>query len=257
LAPTSPRHIFDAGARTAAPHEAQATYDGDAALYRNTVLTAFQAVEDSLSSVNDLRDQTQAFANICHRDQQLFASEKAQLTVGVASEQDLLTPQLALIQADQNLKDSQALVTQSRVTLIENLGGGWQWRNKRDEKQGDIQRARATRKDLSSNTGPDLPAPHRNIPNEHCSEWQASRKACFLKLRTSVQSIDATDDRSYGRRNRQTWWTAYKSLCVDESLSVSPSLRGSCHVQAETHPVNFRMRHVLVLIVMRDPPSPC
>src|SRR6266702_4249020 len=99
-------------------------------------------------------------------------------------------------------------------------------------------------------------APHRNIPNEHFSEWQASRKACFLKLRKSVQLIDATDDRSYGRQNRQTWLTAYKSLCVDESVSVSLSLRGSCHVQAETHPVNFRMRHVLVLIVLRDPQSP-
>jgi NodT family efflux transporter outer membrane factor (OMF) lipoprotein len=143
LGPDLAATIFDAGARTAALHEAQATYDDEAALYRNTVLTAFQSVEDSLSSVNHLRQQTQAFADIFQRNQQLFASEKAQFTTGVASEQDLLTQQLTLIQAQQNLNDSQALLTQNSVTLIKNLGGGWQWRDSQSGKQGDDKRARA------------------------------------------------------------------------------------------------------------------
>jgi outer membrane protein TolC len=45
----------------------------------------------------------------------------------VASEQDLLTQQLTLLQAAQNLGDSQALLAQGSVSLIRNLGGGWQW----------------------------------------------------------------------------------------------------------------------------------
>jgi NodT family efflux transporter outer membrane factor (OMF) lipoprotein len=127
LGPDLAATIFDAGARTAAVHEAEATYDQDVATYRNTVLTAFQNVEDSLSSVNHLRQQMQAYAKILQRNQQLFASERAQRLAGSASEQDLLTQQLTLLQAEQNLKDTQALLAQSSVTLIKNLGGGWQW----------------------------------------------------------------------------------------------------------------------------------
>jgi outer membrane protein TolC len=51
---------------------------------------------------------------------------QARWSVGGASEQNLLTQQLTLILAEQNLKDTQALLTQSSVALIKNLGGGWQ-----------------------------------------------------------------------------------------------------------------------------------
>jgi NodT family efflux transporter outer membrane factor (OMF) lipoprotein len=152
LGPDLAATIFDGGARTAAVHEARATYDEDAALYRNTVLTAFQTVENSLSSVNHLRQETQAFANILQRNQQLFASEKAQLMAGAASEQDLLTQQLTLIQAEQNLKDTQALLTQSSVTLIRNLGGGWQQGANTADSQGPAEAS----KDVSSSSKPDL-----------------------------------------------------------------------------------------------------
>lgn len=152
LGPDLAATIFDGGARTAAVHEARATYDEDAALYRNTVLTAFQTVEDSLSSVNHLRQETQAFANILQRNQQLFASEKAQLMAGAVSEQELLTQQLTLIQAEQNLKDTQALLTQSSVTLIRNLGGGWQQGANTADSQGPAEAS----KDVSSSSKPDL-----------------------------------------------------------------------------------------------------
>jgi NodT family efflux transporter outer membrane factor (OMF) lipoprotein len=132
LGPDLAATIFDGGARTAAVHQARATYDEDVANYRNTVLTAFQNVEDSLSSVNHLRQQEQAFANVFKRNQQLFASEQAQLQAGTISEQDELTEKLTLLQAQQNLSDTQALLTQGSVTLIKNLGGGWQWNNPDD-----------------------------------------------------------------------------------------------------------------------------
>ncbi len=87
LGPDLAETIFDGGARTAAVREARATYDEDVANYRNAVLTAFQNVEDSLSTVNHLRRQTQAYANIFQRNQQLFTSERAQRLAGTASEQ--------------------------------------------------------------------------------------------------------------------------------------------------------------------------
>ncbi|CAB3751609.1 efflux transporter outer membrane subunit [Paraburkholderia humisilvae] len=129
LGPDLAQTIFDGGARTAAVREARATYDEDVANYRNTVLTAFQNVEDSLSSVNHLRQQTQSFADILKRNQQLFASSNAQFDAGAASQQDVLTQQLTLLLAEQNLSDTQALLTQSTVALIRNLGGGWDFKD--------------------------------------------------------------------------------------------------------------------------------
>jgi len=127
LGPDLAETIFDAGARTAAVRQARATYDEDVATYRNTVLTAFSSVEDSLSSVNHLRVQEASFANILRRNQQLFSSMQAQRDFGAASEQDLLTQELTLIEAEQSLRDTQSVLAQSSVTLVKNLGGGWQW----------------------------------------------------------------------------------------------------------------------------------
>lgn len=136
LGPSLAGTIFDGGARSAAVREARATYDEDVANYRGTVLGAFQNVEDSLSSCNHLRQQEQAYANIYQRNQRLFDSAHAQFTVGTASEQALLTQQLTLLQAEQSLKDTQASLTQSSVTLIRNLGGGWQWDEARNAAVG-------------------------------------------------------------------------------------------------------------------------
>jgi len=126
LGPELAETIFDGGARTAAVHEARATYDENVALYRNTVLTAFQSVEDSLSSMNHLRVQERSFANVLDSNSRLFASEQAQFDAGAASQQSVLTQRLTLIQAQQNLRDTQALLAQSHVLLVKNLGGGWQ-----------------------------------------------------------------------------------------------------------------------------------
>jgi outer membrane protein TolC len=127
LGPELAGTIFDGGARTAAVREARATYDEFVAAYRGTVLAAFQSVEDSLSSWNHLRQQEQAYADIYERNKQLFESERAQFHVGRASEQSLFSEQLTLLLAQQNLEDTQALLTLSSVTLIKNLGGGWEW----------------------------------------------------------------------------------------------------------------------------------
>jgi len=127
LGPDLAATIFDGGARTAAVREARATYDESVAAYRQTVLSAFQNVEDSLSSWNHLAQQSQAFVEIYRRNKRLFDSQHAQYEFGTASEQNLLTRQLTLLLAQQNLSDTQAALTLASVTLIRNLGGGWQW----------------------------------------------------------------------------------------------------------------------------------
>lgn len=126
LGPDLAATIFDGGARTAALKEARATYDEVVANYRNTVLTAFQSVEDSLSAVNHLRAQESAYAMVLDSSRRLFASQQAQFDAGAVSRQSVLTQRLTLIQAEETLRDTQALLVQSNVLLVKNLGGGWQ-----------------------------------------------------------------------------------------------------------------------------------
>jgi NodT family efflux transporter outer membrane factor (OMF) lipoprotein len=126
LGPDLAATIFDGGERTAAVHKARATYDQDVANYRNTVLTAFQSVEDSLSSMNHLRAQESAFAQVLDSSSRLFASQQAQFNAGASSEQNVLTQRLTLIQAQESVRDTQALLAESNVLLVKNLGGGWQ-----------------------------------------------------------------------------------------------------------------------------------
>jgi len=126
LGPALAETIFDGGARRAAVTEAQATYDQDAANYRSAVLTALQNVEDNLSALNHLQSQAQAYEQIFLRNQQLFGSQQAQQQAGTVSTQNVLTQQLVLLQAEQNLRDTQGQLSQGSVALIQSLGGGWQ-----------------------------------------------------------------------------------------------------------------------------------
>ncbi len=132
LGPTLAETLFDGGARSAAVREARANYDEQVANYRQAVLNAFQSTEDSLSSVTHLTRQEQRFAGIYKNNRQLLLSEDAQVRAGTASEESLLTQKLTLLQAEESLKDTQAELAESSVTLVKNLGGGWQWDSSRN-----------------------------------------------------------------------------------------------------------------------------
>lgn len=126
LGPALAETIFDGGAREAAKQQAQASYDQDVANYRGTVLSALQNVEDNLSAINHLHVQAQSYQQMYQRNQQLFGSQEAQLSAGTVSRQAVLTQQLVLLQAEQNWRDTQGLLSQGSVALFQSLGGGWQ-----------------------------------------------------------------------------------------------------------------------------------
>jgi NodT family efflux transporter outer membrane factor (OMF) lipoprotein len=152
LGPSLAETIFDGGARSAAVREARANYDEQVANYRQAVLSAFQSTEDSLSSVTHLTRQEIRFADIYKNNRQLLMSEDAQVRAGTASEQSLLTQKLTLLQAEESLKDTQAALAESSVTLVKNLGGGWQWDSKRNAPAGAIA-APAAQPETSSKGG--------------------------------------------------------------------------------------------------------
>jgi len=119
--------LFDAGARDAALDAARAEYDAQAALYRNTVIAAFQGVEDALSALHHLDEEVASQARILGANQTLYEHALGQWHAGAASEQSALAAQLLLLQARQSETDTRAAWSRSSVALILNLGGGWQW----------------------------------------------------------------------------------------------------------------------------------
>jgi NodT family efflux transporter outer membrane factor (OMF) lipoprotein len=117
--------LFDAGLRRATVQQYQAAFDQTVANYRQTVLTAFQQVEDNLAALRILSQEIQ---------QQDAAVKSAQRNLNVATDRYKLgiDPYLNVITAQTTLLSNQQTAVNLRmqqmtasVQLIEALGGGW------------------------------------------------------------------------------------------------------------------------------------
>ena len=117
--------IFDAGATRARVEQAEAGRDAAVARYRQTVLAAFQAVEDQLSAARSLAEQAEL---------RRAASEAAELTeqqllnrykAGQVSYTDVVTAQASALSARRTLSQLAANRQTSAIALIQALGGGW------------------------------------------------------------------------------------------------------------------------------------
>jgi NodT family efflux transporter outer membrane factor (OMF) lipoprotein len=117
--------LFDAGLRRATIDQYVATYNADVANYRQTVLTAFQQVEDDLAATRllwtEIRQQ-EAAVKAAHNAYDL---EKGRYETGLDPYLDLLTTQTTLLSAQQTLLGLNVEQMTSAVSLIQALGGGW------------------------------------------------------------------------------------------------------------------------------------
>ncbi len=117
--------LFEGGARTAAVRAARATYDESVAAYRQTVLTAFQQVEDALSGLRILARQ-----EAVQRQTVTDAGRASQIALneyraGTQAFTAVITAQDTLLTAQQNLISIQQARLTDAVALIQALGGGW------------------------------------------------------------------------------------------------------------------------------------
>ena len=117
--------LFEGGARSAAVAAARATYDQSVATYRQTVLTAFQQVEDQLVALRVLERQAAV------EDQAVTSIRKAveiainQYRAGTVAYTTVITEQqMALADEQTALTIRQSRMVAS-VALIQALGGGW------------------------------------------------------------------------------------------------------------------------------------
>lgn len=118
-------NVFNGGLTTAQVEAAHAAYDESVANYRQTVLTAFQGVEDNLAALKVLQNQATV------QDAAVGASSEAerlilnQYLAGTVDYTSVVTAEATAL-AD---RETALTVLQSRlnasVLLVENLGGGW------------------------------------------------------------------------------------------------------------------------------------
>ena len=117
--------LFDGGLRGAVVRQAVAARDESAAQYRQTVLAAFQQVEDDLASVRisaeDVRSQDAA-VEAARRN---LAEEQARYQAGLDPYVSVVTDQTALVALEQTALGYRIQRVTATVGLIEALGGGW------------------------------------------------------------------------------------------------------------------------------------
>jgi NodT family efflux transporter outer membrane factor (OMF) lipoprotein len=125
LGATASETLFDGGSRSAAVRSARASYDQSVASYRETVLTAFQQVEDALSGLRIL-GQEDAVNVQTVKD----AAKAAQIALneyqaGTQVYTTVITAQNTLLTAQQTLISTEETRLTDAVALIVALGGGW------------------------------------------------------------------------------------------------------------------------------------
>jgi len=117
--------IFDGGLRKATVQQYKAAYDQTVANYRQTVLTAFQEVEDNLASIRILSQVSGQQDAAIDAAARTLEEATARYQGGLDPYLNVLAAQIILLNAQQtevSFREQQMLAS---VGLIKALGGGW------------------------------------------------------------------------------------------------------------------------------------
>jgi NodT family efflux transporter outer membrane factor (OMF) lipoprotein len=125
LGPGATGTLLDGGARAAQVEGARANYDKAVATYRQTVITAFQQVEDALAQQHyyQLQDEIQRRAVAAAR--QAVQLSLNQYQAGTVAFTTVITAQNTALSAEQTLLNVRLNRFITSATLVAALGGGW------------------------------------------------------------------------------------------------------------------------------------
>ncbi|MGA8703521.1 MAG: efflux transporter outer membrane subunit [Candidatus Sulfotelmatobacter sp.] len=117
--------IFEGGRNRANLAAARAAYDQSVANYRQSVLTAFQQVEDGISNLSTLSQALSTQGAAVEDARRALAIANNRYIGGVTSYLDVITAQTTLLSSER--LETQLLGQQmvSSVYLVKALGGGW------------------------------------------------------------------------------------------------------------------------------------
>jgi NodT family efflux transporter outer membrane factor (OMF) lipoprotein len=117
--------VFDGGRRHAANDEAKAAYDFTVASYRQTVLTAFQQVDDNLAALRVLEQEASVQATAVQSAERSLNLSNTRYEGGVTSYLEVITAQNAALSDEVTAVNILGRRMASAVLLVEALGGGW------------------------------------------------------------------------------------------------------------------------------------
>jgi NodT family efflux transporter outer membrane factor (OMF) lipoprotein len=117
--------VFDGGLRGAQVDAARAVYWQSVANYRQTVLAAFQQLEDQLAAIRILTQQLKEANDAVSSARRWVGSYMDQYRIGVVDLTTLLYAQSTLLSSEQSALAVRQSLFVASVILIEALGGGW------------------------------------------------------------------------------------------------------------------------------------
>src|SRR5258706_420333 len=117
--------VFDGGRRAAGVQNAGAQLDEAVAHYREQVLVAFRDVEDQLSALRLLSEQSGAQADAVASATRTTALSDARYRNGLVSQLDLLDARRSELRNRRQALQVRAAQYEATVGLVRALGGGW------------------------------------------------------------------------------------------------------------------------------------
>jgi NodT family efflux transporter outer membrane factor (OMF) lipoprotein len=123
VGPTVAAPIFDNGLRKAQLAQAQAAWEQTVAQYRQTVLVAFQEVEDALATLQVLEKEAGVQEQVVASAKQTLELTENQYLAGTVSYLNVVTAQTTLLAAQNAALDLQNRRLVAAITLIRASGG--------------------------------------------------------------------------------------------------------------------------------------
>jgi len=117
--------VFDAGATSARVAAAGAAHEAAVARYRQTVLTAFQGVEDQLSNARAQAEQAEFLRQASDAADQIEQQILNRYRAGQLSYTEVVTAQASALSARRAFVRTAIDRQVTAITLIQALGGGW------------------------------------------------------------------------------------------------------------------------------------
>jgi NodT family efflux transporter outer membrane factor (OMF) lipoprotein len=117
--------LFDAGKSRAVTEQARAVYLGTVANYRQTVLAAFQEVEDDLSTLRILSRELQQQNEAVASSRRYLKLAEERYKSGIDTYLNVITAQTTLLNNQRTALNLRMQQMTASVQLIKALGGGW------------------------------------------------------------------------------------------------------------------------------------
>ncbi|MGC9996407.1 MAG: efflux transporter outer membrane subunit [Terriglobia bacterium] len=125
LGPTLLETLYDAGLRHATTDQARAAYEANVAAYRQSVLTAFQEVEDNLAALRILEEESAKQQQAVESAERSTALSLNRYKGGLVTYFEVITAQSIALSDEVTAVNILTRRMNSSVLLIKALGGGW------------------------------------------------------------------------------------------------------------------------------------